>query len=72
MTYKASRRNAPDTYNRSTEFASTEAARRGIGEKAAREDEGLRRIVPVGIRPKSKLLLPHRFAIGCEDGLADP
>jgi DNA modification methylase len=23
-------------------------------------------------RPKSKMLLPHRFAIGCEDGLADP
>jgi hypothetical protein len=22
-------------------------------------------------RPKSKMLLPHRFAIGCEDGLAD-
>lgn len=25
-----------------------------------------------GIRNKSKMLLPHRFAIGCEDGLADP
>ncbi len=23
-------------------------------------------------RPKSKMLIPHRFAIGCEDGLADP
>jgi DNA modification methylase len=23
-------------------------------------------------RPKSKMLLPHRFAIGCEDGMADP
>lgn len=23
-------------------------------------------------RPKSKMLLPHRFAIGCEDGAADP
>lgn len=23
-------------------------------------------------RPKSKMLLPHRFVIGCEDGLADP
>lgn len=23
-------------------------------------------------RAKSKMLLPHRFAIGCEDGLADP
>lgn len=23
-------------------------------------------------RDKSKMLLPHRFAIGCEDGLADP
>lgn len=23
-------------------------------------------------RPKSKMLLPHRFALGCEDGLADP
>lgn len=23
-------------------------------------------------RPKSKMLLPHRFAIGCMDGLADP
>lgn len=23
-------------------------------------------------RTKSKMLLPHRFAIGCEDGLADP
>lgn len=23
-------------------------------------------------RPKSKQLLPHRYAIGCEDGLADP
>ncbi len=23
-------------------------------------------------RPKSKMLLPHRFAIGCEDGLASP
>ncbi len=23
-------------------------------------------------RPKSKMLLPHRYAIGCEDGLADP
>jgi len=23
-------------------------------------------------RPKSKMMLPHRFAIGCEDGLADP
>lgn len=24
------------------------------------------------IRAKSKMLLPHRYAIGCEDGLADP
>jgi hypothetical protein len=23
-------------------------------------------------RPKSKMLLPHRYAIGCEDGAADP
>lgn len=25
-----------------------------------------------GVRAKSKMLLPHRYAIGCEDGLADP
>jgi hypothetical protein len=23
-------------------------------------------------RPKSKMMLPHRYAIGCEDGMADP
>ena len=40
---RATRRNAPDHYNRAA-----------FG------------------RAKSKMLLPHRFAIGCEDGLADP
>lgn len=44
----ATRRNAPDNYNKNAMAGSHE------------------------LRAKSKMLLPHRFAMGCEDGLADP
>lgn len=42
---------------------SAQGARTGIAGGYGREGFG---------RNKSKMLLPHRFAIGCEDGLADP
>jgi hypothetical protein len=60
----ATRRNAPDRYNQATEFnVATGVGQQLVPGRTARVH---------GVRPKSKMLLPHRFAIGCEDGLADP
>jgi DNA modification methylase len=69
----ATRRNAPNTYNKNTSFdgAEMEADRRGIGQKAMREDAGLRRLSPAqaGVRSKSLMGLPWRYAIRCIDEL---
>lgn len=52
--------------------------KRGMAAHGERVDRATRRNAPDRYeqaafgRPKSKMLLPHRFAIGCEDGLADP
>lgn len=49
--------------------AITEARRRNIGEKAHREDGGLRRSGDWGIPNKSLLGLPWRYALACMDDL---
>jgi DNA modification methylase len=52
--------------------------KRGMDAHGVRVDRATRRNAPDRYnqaafgRDKSKMLLPHRFAIGCEDGLADP
>ena len=68
-TIQATRRNAPDRYNQSSDVASREAERRGIGDKAMREDDGLKRISVAGIKDKSRMGLPWRYALRCIDEL---
>lgn len=54
---------APDLARRTAMREATKATRRNAPDRYNQAAFG---------RAKSKMLLPHRFAIGCEDGMADP
>lgn len=73
---KRSGSSAPGTTTGLTSLQGTPQQRRVSGRGAGVQGErsgGLAAYPQAGFgRPKSKMLLPHRYAIGCEDGAADP